>query len=128
MHYVIRGGAGFISSHLADELVKGNEVAIRDNLSTGRVVGIKHLIGRNNVIFAKGSITDRKVLREVIPGADGIFHQAAIPSTEVDVSPIHGPPRPEDIRHSFADISTARKAFGYELKYDLWKGLEETLS
>jgi len=80
MHYVITGGAGFIGSHLADELIKSSDVTIIDNLSTGRVENIKHLIGRPNVIFVRGSITDRRVLREAIPGADGIFHQAAIPS------------------------------------------------
>ena len=41
---------------------------------------IEHLLDHPRVTFIEGSITDLDLLMEVFPGADGIFHQAAIPS------------------------------------------------
>lgn len=40
---------------------------------------------------------------------------------------VHGPPRPGDVRHSLADISKARELLGFEPRYTLKKGLEETI-
>lgn len=44
-----------------------------------------------------------------------------------DVSPIHEDPRPGDIRHSFADITRARKLLKYEPKISFGEGLQETI-
>jgi len=44
-----------------------------------------------------------------------------------DISPIHEDPRPGDIRHSFADITRARKLLKYEPKISLGEGLQETI-
>jgi nucleoside-diphosphate-sugar epimerase len=44
-----------------------------------------------------------------------------------DVGAVHGPPRPGDVRHSLADTDRARRLLGYEPKYDVRKGLEETI-
>jgi len=44
-----------------------------------------------------------------------------------DVSPIHEDPRPGDIRHSFADVTKAKKLLKYEPKISLGEGLEETI-
>jgi UDP-glucose 4-epimerase len=77
---VVTGGAGFIGSHIADECVKrGWQVAILDDLSTGRIDNIKHLISANNQ-FTLGSITDLPVLYKLFKGADYIFHEAAMVS------------------------------------------------
>ena len=47
MRYLITGGAGFIGSHLADELLaRGDEVHVLDDLSTGTIENIRHLEGR----------------------------------------------------------------------------------
>ena len=43
-------------------------------------MNIEHLLDHPRVTFIEGSITDLDLLMEVFPGADGIFHQAAIPS------------------------------------------------
>jgi nucleoside-diphosphate-sugar epimerase len=80
MRYIVTGGAGFIGSNLADTLSQNHDVVIIDNLATGRRENIKHLIGHPRVTFIKGSITDLDLLMDTFPGADGIFHQAAIPS------------------------------------------------
>ena len=44
-----------------------------------------------------------------------------------DLDIIYDDPRPGDIRNSIADISKAKEKFGYEPRFDLAKGLEETL-
>ena len=80
MRYIVTGGAGFIGSNLADTFAQDHDVTIIDNLATGRWVNIEHLLDHPRVEFIEGSITDLDLLMEVFPGADGIFHQAAIPS------------------------------------------------
>ncbi len=80
MRYIITGGAGFIGSNLADTLAQHHDVIIIDNLATGRQVNIGHLLGHPQVEFIEGSISDLDLLVEIFQGADGIFHQAAIPS------------------------------------------------
>ncbi len=80
MRYIVTGGAGFIGSNLAETLAQHHDVVIIDNLATGRRVNIEHLLDHPRVEFIEGSITDLDLLMETFPGADGIFHQAAIPS------------------------------------------------
>ena len=81
MRYIVTGGAGFIGSNLADTLAQNHDVIIIDNLATvpGRA-NIEHLANHPRVTFIEGSVTDLDLLMETFPGADGIFHQAAIPS------------------------------------------------
>jgi nucleoside-diphosphate-sugar epimerase len=81
MKYVVTGGAGFIGSHISEALAAGDhEVIIIDDLSSGRIGNIRHLLDSNNVTFHRGSITDLPFLRRHIRGIDGIFHQAAFVS------------------------------------------------
>jgi len=78
---VVTGGAGFIGSHLAEELAKrGYHIVILDDLSTGRTENIEGLVKKDNVQFIQGSITDLSLLEKLFQGAAYIFHQAAIPS------------------------------------------------
>ena len=76
MKYVITGGAGFIGSHIAEDLSKNHEVIIVDNLFSGKKANIESL----PVELKEGSITNLPFLMEVFEGADGVFHQAAITS------------------------------------------------
>jgi UDP-glucose 4-epimerase len=81
MKTIVTGGAGFIGSHLSQELVRrGYQVVILDNLSTGRISNIEPLLGNRNVELVKGSITNLPLLRKLFSGADYVFHQAAVPS------------------------------------------------
>lgn len=80
MKTLVTGGAGFIGSHLAEELAKDNEVIILDNLSTGRMENIKDLVKKGNVKFVKGSVTDLPLLQDITGDVDYVFHQGAIPS------------------------------------------------
>src|SRR6266850_3784897 len=77
-HYLVSGGAGFIGSHLAEELVRrGETVRIVDNLSTGKRHNIAHIAG---VDFLEGDLADLDVARRAVQGIDFVLHQAAIPS------------------------------------------------
>ncbi|WP_139958473.1 SDR family NAD(P)-dependent oxidoreductase [Flavicella sediminum] len=75
--YIITGGAGFIGSHIAEQLVKlGNEVVVLDSLRTGFQ---KNLAGLD-VSFVEGDIRDENLVKEVIHKADAVFHLAALVS------------------------------------------------
>jgi UDP-glucose 4-epimerase len=81
MKYIVTGGAGFIGSHIVEDLVqKQHEVVILDNLFSGKRENIAPFLSHPNVIFVQGSITDLPLLSTIFTGADGIFHEAAIAS------------------------------------------------
>ena len=76
--YLVTGGAGFIGSHLVEELVRrGERVRVVDNLSTGKRQNIAHL---SSVEFVEGDLADLDVARRAVTGIDYVLHQAAIPS------------------------------------------------
>ena len=77
-HYLVTGGAGFIGSHLAEELVRrGHDVRVVDNLVTGRRSNLDHVKG---VEFLEGDLADASVAARAVEGCDYVLHQAAIPS------------------------------------------------
>lgn len=74
--FLITGGAGFIGSHLADELLKRHaSVVVLDDLSTGRR---EHL--SDEIDFIRGSVLDSDLIMKLAQGCTGIFHLAAIAS------------------------------------------------
>jgi len=78
MRTVITGGAGFIGSHLVGELLgRGDQVAVIDDLSTGRIENLEAHLGHSRLRFVEGSILDRAAVDDVIEGADRVFHLAA---------------------------------------------------
>lgn len=81
MKYIVTGGAGFIGSHIVEELAKQNhEVVIVDNLFSGKKENIAPFLHKDKVRFVQGSITDLPLLQKIFAGADGIFHEGAIAS------------------------------------------------
>ncbi len=77
-HYLVTGGAGFIGSHMAEELVRrGHKVRVADSLITGRRENLAHL---PQVEFLKGDLADLEMARRAVQGVDYVLHQAAIPS------------------------------------------------
>jgi nucleoside-diphosphate-sugar epimerase len=77
-HYLVTGGAGFIGSHLAEELLRrGDSVRVVDNLVTGRRSNLDHLKG---IDFLEGDLADLSVAQRAADGCDYVLHQAAIPS------------------------------------------------
>jgi nucleoside-diphosphate-sugar epimerase len=77
-HYLVTGGAGFIGSHLSEELVRrGERVRVVDNLITGKRQNLAHL---PQVEFVHGDLADPVMARRAVDGVDYVLHQAAIPS------------------------------------------------
>ena len=86
MTYLITGGAGFIGSHLAEELLTlGQGVTILDNLSTGRLENIAHLKTNPNFKLVIGSILDEKLLDKLVEQCQVVFHLAAAVGVELIV-------------------------------------------
>jgi UDP-glucose 4-epimerase len=77
-NYLVTGGAGFIGSHLTEELVRrGHAVRVVDNLVTGKRQNIAHI---PSVEFVEGDLADLDVARRAVRDIDYVLHQAAIPS------------------------------------------------
>ena len=76
--YLVTGGAGFIGSHLTEELVRrGHTVRVADSLVTGKRRNLEHI---PNVDFREGDLADLPFAQGVVDGCDYVLHQAAIPS------------------------------------------------
>lgn len=77
--YLVTGGAGFIGSHLVEELLRrGERVRIADNFSTGKRENLPPASA--NVEVIDGDVSDGDVARRAVAGCDFVLHQAAIPS------------------------------------------------
>jgi UDP-glucose 4-epimerase len=90
MRYLITGGAGFIGSHLAEELLRrGQRVHILDDLSTGAIENIRHLKSRPGFAYTIESASNVPVLAELVDEADVVYHLAAAVGVELIVeSPV----------------------------------------
>jgi UDP-N-acetylglucosamine/UDP-N-acetyl-alpha-D-glucosaminouronate 4-epimerase len=76
--YLVTGGAGFIGSHLTEELVRrGHRVRVADSLVTGNRANFDHIPG---VEFLEGDLADLAFARKSVDGCHFVLHQAAIPS------------------------------------------------
>jgi UDP-glucose 4-epimerase len=78
MRYLITGGAGFVGSHLAEELLKrGHEVHIVDDLSTGSIKNIEHLKADKKFRYTIDTCANSRLMAEMIDWSDQVFHLAA---------------------------------------------------
>jgi UDP-glucose 4-epimerase len=78
MHVLITGGAGFIGSHLAERfLAAGDRVLVLDDLSTGSMTNIAHLVGRADFAYRIGSVMDVPLVAELVDVCDVVVHLAA---------------------------------------------------
>lgn len=78
MKALITGGAGFIGSHLAEELLdKGHQVFLIDDLSTGSIDNIEHLKKNKGFSYTIDTVLNSPVLAELIDKCDVVFHMAA---------------------------------------------------
>lgn len=77
--YMVTGGAGFIGSHMVEELVRrGESVRILDNLSTGREANLAAVKGK--IDFRHADIRDLASIRPLFAGVDYVIHLAALAS------------------------------------------------
>ncbi len=78
---LITGGAGFIGSNLCNAFLDyGYSVVCLDNLSTGKIENINHLLKNKNFEFIKGDIRNLQTCRNAVKGVYAVLHQAALGS------------------------------------------------
>jgi UDP-glucose 4-epimerase len=88
--YLVTGGAGFIGSHIVDELVRrGEHVRVLDNFSTGKRANLQlptsNLQLPTAIDIIEGDIRDRDAVQRAVTGVDYVLHQAALPSVQRSV-------------------------------------------
>ncbi len=91
MRVFITGGAGFIGSHLATRLLdRGDRVLVLDDLSTGSMENIAHLVGHPGFAYRIGSALDAPLVAECLDQCDVTIHLAAAVGVRLIVErPVH---------------------------------------
>jgi UDP-N-acetylglucosamine/UDP-N-acetyl-alpha-D-glucosaminouronate 4-epimerase len=94
LEVLVTGGAGFIGSHLVDELLaRGAKVRVLDNFYSGHRENLAQCMDRIQLI--EGDIRDLEVCKKAVEGVAYVFHQAAVgsvprsmddPATSIDVN------------------------------------------
>lgn len=83
--YLVTGGAGFIGSHITEELVKrGESVRVLDNFLTGKKENLAPFL--SDIDLIEGDIRDYSQCQKAVKGIDHVLHQAALPSVPRSVS------------------------------------------
>ena len=81
MKVLVTGGAGFIGSHIVDNLVeRGHNVRVLDDLSSGTTANLSSHLKEGVVDFVKGNINDSGTTRDALKGIDSVIHLAALVS------------------------------------------------
>jgi nucleoside-diphosphate-sugar epimerase len=94
-NYLVTGGAGFIGSHISEELLRRqHRVRVVDSLVTGYQRNL-----RDGVEFVQGDLADAAVARAAVAGMDYVIHQAAIPSVPRSVD------KPEESHRANVDAT-----------------------
>ena len=77
---VVIGGAGFVGSHIVDQLIAEpvSEIVVLDNFVRGTRANLTAATRDPRVVVVDGSVTDAPLLAKVLDGADGVFHLAAL--------------------------------------------------
>ncbi len=84
---IVTGGAGFIGSHLVDRLLlRGDEVIVIDNLSSGKMEFIKDNLENPDFSFIELDLLNLEDLISTVKDADAVFHLAANPDVRLGAS------------------------------------------
>jgi nucleoside-diphosphate-sugar epimerase len=77
--FLVTGGAGFIGSHIVQELLRGkHRIRVIDNFSTGKRENLADFLDRIDLV--RGDIRDSEAVKEAVKGVDYVLHQAALAS------------------------------------------------
>ena len=92
MRILVTGGAGYIGSNLVDELMAGgHEVFVVDNLSTGQIANVEHLLGHERFHFVNDTILNETLIDRMVAQVDQVYHLAAVVGVKYVVEdPLHG--------------------------------------
>ena len=73
--YLITGGAGFIGSHLAEELLeRGHSAIVIDNLTTGSISNISHIKTHPKFEYVIDTVMNARLMAELVDAADIVYH------------------------------------------------------
>jgi UDP-glucose 4-epimerase len=107
---MITGGAGFIGSHLTEELIKENEnVIVLDNLSTGKKSNLSSCIHNKNFKLIVEDLKNQNQVSKHIKDIDTIFHMAADPEVRTG----HSDPNlayTQNIENTYQLLENVRKS------------------
>ena len=79
MKILVTGGAGFIGSHLVEDLLEqGHTVVVFDDFSTGHPNFLESVRNSTDFTLISASVNDRKVLEKAFEDCDAVFHLAAV--------------------------------------------------
>ena len=86
---LVTGGAGFIGSHIADQLFEAGakEVRILDNFTRGSWVNLADIKGRPGLEVTEGDVANAATVDKLVQGCDYVFHQAALRITHCAKDP-----------------------------------------
>lgn len=86
---LVTGGAGFVGSRIVDLLFRAGcrDIIVVDNMVRGRRENLAEMIALGAVRLVEGNICDRKLMSELVTGADTVFHQAALRITHCAADP-----------------------------------------
>ena len=92
MKILVTGGAGYIGSNLVDTLLaKGHEIYVVDDLSTGKIGNIRHVLGHERFHFINDTILNEALMDRIIGQVDQVYHLAAVVGVKYVVEdPLHG--------------------------------------
>ena len=86
MKALVTGGAGFIGSHIAEEVCRrGGQVIVLDNLSLGSLDNLAWRGPGDALEFVEGDVCDVGLVTKIIRGCDVVFNEAALPSVPLSV-------------------------------------------